>query len=795
MNLKKFIEYHNSIIIRLGFNIFLITVILLLLDQLSILNVNSIVNLNWLSFIGISSGTFSFILWQEKLNGKRKNRYKNIIKFLFLFFLLLITINSLDFKFLGYFIDLYTPNQILFLYLITIALGIITFWQNRKVMDKIGREKIVEEKKEKKKKINFTKVHPKMNSIPILKHLLKWMYKEGWLYVLGLILLFLLFTAIKLPYFDLSFTGQNSMKYAAYVEPAKYMYELNNPLHSQKKYMSDPVQNLDGRYLKHNEGIYAYFDSLPLMEWGLLFTYKLFPKNSLEFNTRLFTNFLGIILLFFIYIYFKYILNKKLSLIITALMTINPILNLISYLTVYDTIIYIFFFISLILFERYYMYNNIKKLFLSGLMGGVGIAIKPSLAFIIVPLFFTLIIFREGFMTKKFYRISLVHFPPLIIPYILVNLSLISLPSDPILSIIKFIVLTAILILTYIFIIKTNRIILKPAINFISQNKILSIVLLISAILVLGNISLYFKKEVFLVSRFLTDSSLIFNFGLYKYMLFEQFRFDMTENIFLLGFLGIIVLLIAFKFSNYKINTVLGFIIGAAFYWIIASKSIFFHRYYTLGIILPFIIFSGIILYLTSNLFKNKIASVFILLVLLSLLIPSSFNSTNNLLNKEIPGVEEAGEYVKKVINPNELFIVKDQSFILSLYGNRASFNMDRLDTEVFKNEVKKSSFYHAAKKYNVTYYITSGGEPDYLSLVNLFSNDFNLRTTYRRSDLIKEKLNQGTYFSDLEKRKEFLNKHDLTKYFNYENRIGSFLFYKIINPDENEMSLNESST
>ncbi len=198
MILKKFIENHNFILIKLGYNMFLISLILLLLDKLSILNVNSILNLNLLSFIGISLGTFSFILWQEKLNDKKKSLYKKIIKFLFLFFLLLITIISLpNLKFLESFTKFLSPAKIFF-YLFTILLGVVTFWQNKKVVDELEQEKTKEEEEEERRKKNFSLVHPKMNSIPILKHILKWMYRWGWWYSIGVISLTIFIVLVRL---------------------------------------------------------------------------------------------------------------------------------------------------------------------------------------------------------------------------------------------------------------------------------------------------------------------------------------------------------------------------------------------------------------------------------------------------------------------------------------------------------------------------------------------------------------------------------------------------------------------
>ena len=87
-------------------------------------------------------------------------------------------------------------------------------------------------------------------------------------YALGLIAILFLFTWIKAPYLAAPFTGEHSMKYNTYVEPAVYMVQKDSMLWNQKKYVSDPVHN--------PEGIFPKFEHLPLMEWGLFLTYRLF---------------------------------------------------------------------------------------------------------------------------------------------------------------------------------------------------------------------------------------------------------------------------------------------------------------------------------------------------------------------------------------------------------------------------------------------------------------------------------------------------------------------------------------
>jgi hypothetical protein len=82
---------------------------------------------------------------------------------------------------------------------LAIGLGFLTFYAYRDKVEKdIEDEKVSEEMAEKKRKEEFHKVHPKMDSIPILRYLLKWMYAVGWKFSIPLVLIIIIFIGIKI---------------------------------------------------------------------------------------------------------------------------------------------------------------------------------------------------------------------------------------------------------------------------------------------------------------------------------------------------------------------------------------------------------------------------------------------------------------------------------------------------------------------------------------------------------------------------------------------------------------------
>ncbi|MFW6450597.1 MAG: ArnT family glycosyltransferase, partial [Nanoarchaeota archaeon] len=367
-------------------------------------------------------------------------RVKEYVKYLFLGLLVLVAVSSIGFFedvfLIGYVYSLLN-DYLTHLTVLTIAAGVMTFYFNKDVIDKVEKEKDEEEKKEKKREKEFDKKFKRLKwfdfDYRIKKHLkekdylvaiarvlispivfflrmpytfTKWCYREGWWVVIGLVLILLLFTAIKAPHMDLTFTGKHEMKYSAIVEPAKHMYEMNDPLWNQKKYRTVPIINPDG---KHES-----FGHYPLMEWGLYATFKLFPENSYEFNARMFTAFFGLIFLLGMFHLLKKFMSKKATLLVLLLLSTNVIIQFFSYVTVMDTTMLIFFIFSLIA-----LINGLKKdwlplIFLAGVLGGIGVNLKYSLIIISLCIYILFIFCwpRRGLSQKLNY--ALYFFPFLV---------------------------------------------------------------------------------------------------------------------------------------------------------------------------------------------------------------------------------------------------------------------------------------------------------------------------------------------------------------------------------------------
>ena len=84
-------------------------------------------------------------------------------------------------------------NNLFYIFGISIALGFLTFYSSRnKVETELELEKIDEGKIEAARKKNFESKFTNLNRVPIVGNIIKFMYKEGWYYSIGLIFIILI---------------------------------------------------------------------------------------------------------------------------------------------------------------------------------------------------------------------------------------------------------------------------------------------------------------------------------------------------------------------------------------------------------------------------------------------------------------------------------------------------------------------------------------------------------------------------------------------------------------------------
>ena len=155
--------------------------ILLILDYSDPGFVSFYIHLDYLLYLVIAFGVASFLSYTQEIEKSKLDRINRYVTVSFLCLLCLIILNQIvQFEFL--------QEYQVYLMTAAIAFGVISFWLNR---DKINLEEELEEeiKEEEKRREEFPKKFPKISGIPVLRSIVKWMYKEGWFYSIALIAL------------------------------------------------------------------------------------------------------------------------------------------------------------------------------------------------------------------------------------------------------------------------------------------------------------------------------------------------------------------------------------------------------------------------------------------------------------------------------------------------------------------------------------------------------------------------------------------------------------------------------
>jgi Dolichyl-phosphate-mannose-protein mannosyltransferase len=626
---------------------------------------------------------------------------------------------------------------------------------------------------ERNRRERFPDRFPGIASLPVINRAFSVVYCHGFPYVLLLLLSIVVFTVIKAPYFATPFTGEHSMKYNTYVEPALHMTEKGSMLWYQKRYIADPVHN--------PEGIQKRFDHLPLMEWGLYATYKLFPDSGIEIKTRLFNHIIGILILLAAYRFFIGYFPKSFSVAFIGLLSLHPVVSFASYVTVLDSIAILFMFLSLTEVSGYFRQRKISGLVRAGIWFGLGNAVKYPLFLWLAPISFLFIYFESrnavSFMKNYVVYIGI----SLLVTFgaMAVVKSLIPLPAF---ALLLTLILVAFLFLAWYCIDRYENAV-DRFMEYLWARK--AILVMAAAVLIIsGIVLLRFMGMNDFAEEFLTESGLVANYRLYKYMLFHQFKGYMTRNLFWFGFAGALLALVTREKAMGRIW--FPFLFGSVVYWIVASKSIFFHIYYSMIIVITLTLAAAYFMYFVAVHFRPWMHRAVISLCFVLLTIPPILDATEGRM-KNYVNVEKVVEFINANTRPDELILFEGYLTPLSIYTGRGFVMPAVLINDTIRDDIREIGFAGTMKKYKVKYLFTPREQPYYLDYAPIFERT-NIRepsgTNFNRIITVFKTIgvqNAGIS-SDLEKVKEIGEKYHIEEKFVLVAKIDRFRFYSFRN-------------
>lgn len=645
-------------------------------------------------------------------------------------------------------------------FLSSVSTGLEEEYRNEKNAERMRRER-------------FQARFPKLSSFPFVNGTFGAIYCHGVSYVLVLLISIVVFTAIKVPYLQAPFTGQHSMKYNTYVEPAVYMDQKGTMLWNQKRYVSDPVHN--------PEGIFTKFEHLPLMEWGLLLTYRLFPHAGVEIKTRVFTHFIGVLILLSAYWFFCGYFPKSFTGLFIGLLSINPVFSFATYVTVLDSIVLFFMFLSLRQISVYFEHKKISNLWWAAIWFGLGNAVKYPLFLWLAPISL-LFMYYESENNASFVKNYFIYiFISILVTFAMVFIAK-NLIAFPIFASILILLLVIFLVLVRHLLVRNEKSI-HYLFEIVWKNK--NILGLIIGVSIGAGIFLFRYLRLYdFADESLTDLSLVANYRLYKYMLFTQFKNYMTRNLFWFGLFGAALAFLTRERAMRRIW--IPFLFGSLVYWVVASKAIFFHIYYSLIIVLTLTFSAAYFMHFIARTFKEPLQRTIILFCFLFLLYPPILDATNGRMNNYV-NVDNAVQFIKDNTKTDEFILFEGFLTPLSIYTRRGFVMPAVLIDNTIREDIHKIGFADTMRKYRIKYLITPNEQPFYLDYAPIFEPTKIKEPSgknYNRSITIYKTIGvpDSEISDDLQQVREIEKKYNIQEKFVLAAQIGRFKFYSFQN-------------
>jgi len=623
---------------------------------------------------------------------------------------------------------------------------------------------------ERMRRDRFAGKYPGISKIPAIGPFAAWCSSIGVVAFAGIFISLVLSTAIKAPYFDLPFTGGHAMKYNTYVEPALHMAEKDDVTWYQLRYQADPITN--------GQGIFDRFGHLPLYEWGLFATFKLLPAVKIENNVRLFAHAIGILILITSFFFFRRWIPRNLALLVVFLMAINPVISFSTYVTVLDSLLVLLTFVSLIWLAEYNDTRKLSRLFLAGIVFGIGNSVKYSMFLWVVPIACVLLYLRRE-STVLFLRDFLVYCFLGVVCILANHTSLSTLPRAPGFSMIMFFLWVSAFILMY-FALKKYHSGLEKVLDRICKSKALFLVsalgLIVAGIVVVERTWLGSY-----VDDFLTDSSLMFNPRVYLHMFRIQFKSYATPDVFWLAIAGAGIVFMTRGGELKKIT--IAILSGSVVYWIVAIKAMFIHEYYTIIIMVAFSLLAAVTIYYLLWNIRSIAVKTIVCLLFMALIFPRALESHAKKLgqNEDISGV------VRFIMNhTEESDLILNESLLcpISIYTGRSMIFPFRLRDPAVRDEIQRIGFADTMRKYNIKYLFRQKDRPLFTNFAPIFDGNTMVNPNFDRKAYIYNEMGKKDpeverNFQELQ---EVVRKYRIEEKFKLEAEIGKFEIYSFLN-------------
>lgn len=330
-------------------NLFFLFLSLILLGQFTNLIMDKFISISWLIYFCITLPFvwfFFFIKKNEQFYIEKVGKY---FKYLFIILIILIIFSNTNINLPGYFKFFQNSLEFLnkyssILLVLTSNIGYFSFYFKRKEINKSLEQEILSEKFDEKQRLEkFIKKFSKINKIPLLGYLAKQIYKEGNYYLVFLMAILISASLLIYPHL-----GSHDI----YHDEGKHMEIIDSLIKGDGFYLRNYIKDEPTELYKQGY----------LTNAGSALTYLFFQESI--FGARFFVATIGLFCLLLVYLVFKEVFTKKMSLIITLFFSYNVIfIYLTRFLRPYSLFLFFYLLVVLFVFKLPKCLHNNKRYF------------------------------------------------------------------------------------------------------------------------------------------------------------------------------------------------------------------------------------------------------------------------------------------------------------------------------------------------------------------------------------------------------------------------------------------------
>lgn len=226
---------------------------------------------------------------------------------------------------------------------------------------------------------DFSEIFPQINRVPIVRHIVKYWYCEGWYY--GVVLTLVLFVSLA---FMLYHLGQFMS-----VDEPKWIY-----IRVPQLFQSLLTFDWAGTYINDKPGILpSFLSGLTLLPLTRFVSYSPESMELILFWWRFPIVIFNIVMLYATYLLLKRLFTKDDAILCTSLLALNPIIVGISQIVNPDATLWSTGFLCLLSFFIFLKERNDMFAILSGILLGLALLSKYFASFLYVAIFAAILIY------------------------------------------------------------------------------------------------------------------------------------------------------------------------------------------------------------------------------------------------------------------------------------------------------------------------------------------------------------------------------------------------------------------